>query len=192
MTAVQDARPQYTDALDQLEKLIATVTPADLDRPTPCPEFTLRQLLNHVVGGIHRFAYMGEGGRAEDCVAAVEDPSEEGWPAALGRARARVAAAWADDAKLGRPTFAPWGEVPGAVAVGGYLMELVTHSGDIARSLDNGFALDDGLARTALGIAEFVLPAEQRVPGVPFGAVRPVAEDADVHTRLAAWTGRSV
>ncbi len=72
MTAVQDARPQYLLALDQLEKLFAVITPADLDRPTPCTEFTLRQLLNHVVGGIHRFAYLGEGGRAEDIVAAIE------------------------------------------------------------------------------------------------------------------------
>lgn len=37
MTAVQDARPQYLTALDQLEKLFATITPADLDRPTPVP-----------------------------------------------------------------------------------------------------------------------------------------------------------
>ncbi|MFG2904809.1 TIGR03086 family metal-binding protein [Kitasatospora sp. NPDC048286] len=192
MTAVQDARPQYRSALDQLEKLFATITPADLERPTPCPEFTLRELLNHVVGGVHRFAYLGEGGHARDAVPAIEDPSDEGWPAALGRARARVTAAWADDAKLGRPTVVPWGEVPGAAAVGGYLMELVTHSWDIAVALDNGFALDDDLARTALGIAESALPAERRVPGVPFAAVRPVAEDADVHTRLAAWTGRTV
>ncbi|MFD4654109.1 TIGR03086 family metal-binding protein [Kitasatospora sp. NPDC058444] len=191
MTAVQDPRPQYLTALDQLEKLLATITPADLDRPTPCTEFTLRRLLSHVVGGIHRFAYMGEGGRAEDVVAAVEG-SDEGWPAALDRARTRVTAAWADDAKLGRPTAAPWGEVPGAAAVCGYLMELVTHSGDIARSLDNGFALDDDLARTALAVAESVLAAGPRAPGAPFAAARPVAEDADVHTRLAAFTGRTV
>ncbi|GHF58291.1 TIGR03086 family protein [Kitasatospora xanthocidica] len=191
MNAVQDARPQYLLALDQLEKLFATITPADLDRPTPCPEFTLRQLLNHVVGGVHRLAYMGEGGRAEDILPGIVDPSDEGWPAALGRARARVAAAWADDAKLGRPTFAPWGEVPGGAAVGGYVMEAVTHTWDIATSLGNGFVLDDGLAHTALGIAQAVLPAEGRGEGVPFGAVRPAAEDADVHTRLAAWLGRA-
>ncbi|MET8539657.1 TIGR03086 family metal-binding protein [Kitasatospora sp. NPDC004799] len=191
MTALQDARPQYQSALDQLAKLFATVTPADLERPTPCDEFTLRQLLNHVVGGIHRFAYIGEGGHAQDVVAAIEDPSDEGWPAALDRARARVTAAWADDAALARPAVAPWGEVPGAMAVGGYLMELVTHSWDIATALGGGFALDDELARTALGVAEAVLTPERRVPGVPFGAVRPVAEDADVHTRLAAWTGRT-
>ncbi|MEU8919583.1 TIGR03086 family metal-binding protein [Kitasatospora sp. NPDC048545] len=190
MNAVQDARPQYLLALDQLEKLFATITPADLDRPTPCTEFTLRRLLNHVVGGMHRLAYMGEGGRFDDIVPAIEDPSDEGWPAALGRARARATAAWADDAKLGRPTLAPWGEVPGGAVVGGYLMEAVTHTWDIATSLDNGFALDDTLAQTALGIARFVLPPEARGEDVPFGEVQPVAEDADVHTLLAAWLGR--
>ncbi|MEV7772344.1 TIGR03086 family metal-binding protein [Kitasatospora sp. NPDC086791] len=192
MNAVQDARPQYLLALDQLEKLIATITPADLDRPTPCTEFTLRQLLNHVVGGVHRLAYMGEGGRAADIVPAIEDPSDQGWPAALGRARARATTAWADDAKLGRPTSAPWGEVPGGAAVGGYLMEAVTHTWDIATSLGNGFVLDDALAHSALGIAQAVLPPEARGEGVPFGRVEPVAEDADVHTRLAAWLGRRV
>ncbi|MFJ9771776.1 TIGR03086 family metal-binding protein [Kitasatospora sp. NPDC101157] len=192
MSAVQDARPQYQTALAQLDRLFATVTPADLDRPTPCEEYTLRQLMNHVIGGIHRFAYMGEGGHAEDVVAAIDDPSDDGWTAVLDRARARVTAAWADDSKLGRPTFAPWGEVPGAVAVGGYVMELATHCWDIATALDKGFVLDDGVARTALAVAELVLPPESRVEGVPFGPVRPVAEDADVHTRLAAWTGRKV
>ncbi|MER7842865.1 TIGR03086 family metal-binding protein [Kitasatospora sp. NPDC096077] len=192
MNTVQDARPQYLTALGQLEKLFATVTPADLERPTPCAEFTLRQLLNHVVGGIHRFAYLGEGGRAEDVVAAIEDPSDDGWSAALGRAAARATAAWADDAKLGRPTFAPWGEAPGAVVVGGYVMETATHCWDIATALGTGFVLDDGLAHTALAVAELVLPPEARVEGVPFSPVRPVADGADVHTRLAAWTGRAV
>ncbi|MFE5582214.1 TIGR03086 family metal-binding protein [Kitasatospora sp. NPDC056531] len=192
MNAVQDARPQYLLALGQLEKLFAVITPAELDRPTPCEEFTLRQLLNHVVGGIHRFAYMGEGGHAEDVLAGIQDPSDEGWPAVLARAGARATAAWADDAKLGRPTFAPWGEVPGGMVVGGYVMEATTHAWDIAKSLDNGFVLDDGLAHTALAFAQVALPAESRVEGVPFAKVQAVAEDADVHTRLAAWMGRTV
>ncbi|MEV7599100.1 TIGR03086 family metal-binding protein [Kitasatospora sp. NPDC089797] len=192
MNAVQDTRPQYLTALAQLEELFAAVTPADLDRPTPCTEYTLRQLLNHVVGGVHRFAYLGEGGRAEDVVAAIEDPSDDGWPAALARAAARATAAWADDAKLGRPTFAPWGEAPGALVVGGYVMETATHCWDIATALGGDFVLDDGLAHTALAVAEIVLPPESRVPGTPFGPVRPVPGDADVHTRLAAWLGRAV
>ncbi|MFD0278585.1 TIGR03086 family metal-binding protein [Kitasatospora sp. NPDC127111] len=192
MDTTQDPRPLYQLALGQLEKLIAEVTPDALDRPTPCTEYDLRQLLGHVVGGVHRFAYIGEGGRAEDVVAATGDLPDDGWPAAFARARARATAAWADDAKLDRPSFAPWGEVPGRAAVGGYVMETVTHSWDIARSLRSGLALDEQLAEAALGIARFVLPAENRGGPVPFGEVRPVPADADTYARLAAWLGREV
>ncbi|MFJ9605413.1 TIGR03086 family metal-binding protein [Kitasatospora sp. NPDC101176] len=192
MTSVQDARPQYLLALGQLEKLFAEITPDALDRPTPCTDFTLRQLLGHVVGGVHRFAYMGEGGRAEDVVAATGDLPDDAWPAALERARDRAVAAWADDAKLDRPTHAPWGVVPGAIAVGGYLMEAVGHTWDIARALGSAQPLDDALSHAALAVAGAVLPAGHRGGAVPFDEVRPVAEDADVHTRLAAWLGREV
>ncbi|MEV0531759.1 TIGR03086 family metal-binding protein [Kitasatospora sp. NPDC050463] len=192
MDTTQDPRPLYLLALGQLEKLIAEVTPQALGRPTPCTEYDLRQLLSHVVGGVHRLAYMGEGGRAEDVVAATDELADDAWPAALGRARARAVAAWADDAKLDRPTVAPWGEVPGRAALGGYVMEAVTHSWDIARALDSRLALDEQLALTALAIAEAVLPPESRGGPVPFGTVRPAPADADAYTRLAAWLGRAV
>ncbi|MER8100511.1 TIGR03086 family metal-binding protein [Kitasatospora sp. NPDC094016] len=192
MNSVQDARPQYLLALGQLEKLFAEITPDALDRPTPCSAFTLRELLSHVVGGIHRFAYLGEGGRAEDVVAATGDLADDAWPGALARARARAAAAWADGAALDRPTHAPWGVVPGRAAVGGYLMETVAHTWDIARALGSRQPLDDALAHAALAVAQAVLSAEHRGGPVPFGEVRPVAPDADVHTRLAAWLGREV
>ncbi|MFF1797260.1 maleylpyruvate isomerase N-terminal domain-containing protein, partial [Kitasatospora sp. NPDC058263] len=81
MDTTQDPRPQYLLALGQLEKLIAEVTPEALDRPTPCPEYDLRQLLSHVVGGVHRLAYIGEGGRAEDVVAATGELADDAGPA---------------------------------------------------------------------------------------------------------------
>ncbi|MEU6232453.1 TIGR03086 family metal-binding protein [Kitasatospora sp. NPDC047058] len=192
MDTTQDPRPLYLLALGQLEKLIAEVTPDALGRSTPCTEYDLRQLLGHVVGGVHRFAYIGEGGRAEDVVAATGDLPDDAWPAAFARARARATAAWADDAKLDRPSFAPWGEVPGRAAVGGYVMEVVTHSWDIARALRSGTALDEQLAEVALGIALAVLPADRRGGPVPFGEVRPAPAGADAYTRLAAWLGREL
>ncbi|MFE2720897.1 TIGR03086 family metal-binding protein [Kitasatospora sp. NPDC059327] len=192
MDTTQDPRPLYLLALGQLEKLIAEVTPEALGRPTPCTAYDLRQLLSHVVGGVHRLAYIGEGGRAEDVVAATDELADDAWPAALGRARARAVAAWADDAKLDRPAVAPWGEVPGRAALGGYVMETVTHSWDIARALGSRLALDERLALTALSIAEAVLAPEHRGGPVPFGPVRPAPAGADAYTRLAAWLGREV
>ncbi|MFJ8430345.1 TIGR03086 family metal-binding protein [Kitasatospora sp. NPDC094019] len=192
MDTTQDPRPLYLLALGQLEKLIAEAAPETLDRPTPCTEYDLRTLLGHVVGGIHRLAYMGEGGHCEDVPATTGELPDDGWPAALDRARARVTAAWAEDAKLDRPTFAPWGEVPGRAAVGGYVLETATHAWDIARALGTALPLDERLAETALGVARAVLPAEPRGGAVPFGPVRPAPADADAYTRLAAYLGREV
>ncbi|AUG77069.1 hypothetical protein CFP65_2228 [Kitasatospora sp. MMS16-BH015] len=185
-----DPRPGYQAALDQLEKLVATITPEQLSLPTPCSEYDLRALLSHVIGGIHRIAYVGEGGHAGDVVAATGEIADDAWPAVLTRARARVTAAWADDARLDAVAVAPWGEVPGRAALGGYVMEAVTHTWDIARATGQEAALDDTLAEAALAVAKFVLPAERRGDDVPFGPVQPIADDAPAYHQLAAWLGR--
>lgn len=192
MDMTQDPRPLYLLALGQLQKLVAEVTPEVLDRPTPCSEYDLRALLGHTVGGVHRLAYIGEGGFAQDVAAQTGEIEDGEWPAVLGRARARVEAAWADDARLDRPAVAPWGEVPGRAAVGGYVMEVTTHTWDLAQALGSDMPLDESVAHAALGIARFVLPAEPRGGAVPFGRVRPAPADAGPYAQLAAWLGREV
>ncbi|WP_441246241.1 TIGR03086 family metal-binding protein [Kitasatospora sp. McL0602] len=187
---MNDPRPSYQRALDQLAKLIATITPEQLELPTPCTEYDLRTLLGHTVGGVHRIAYVGEGGHSNDVPATVGEIDDDAWPAVLDRARTRVTAAWADAATLDRPAMAPWGEVPGRAALGGYVMEAVTHAWDIAHATGQEAALDDELALTALAVAEHVLPAEPRGGELPFGPVRPAPADAPPYRRLAAWLGR--
>jgi uncharacterized protein (TIGR03086 family) len=186
-----DPRPLYLRALDQLEKVFAAVTPADLDRPTPCTDYDLRELLSHVIGGIHRCAYVGEGGRAMDLFPGVGQVDDTDWPGALSRARARATRAWADDATLDRVVEVPWGTVPGRIAMGGYVMEAVTHSWDIAQVVTPATALDEELALAALGIATTALPADRDRTGLPFGPLQEVPADADAYSRLAGWLGRT-
>jgi hypothetical protein len=52
---------------------------------------------------------------------------DDGWLAAYAVARARVTAAWADDARLDALVEVPWGKVPGRVALSGYVQEILTH-----------------------------------------------------------------
>ncbi|MFF7457343.1 TIGR03086 family metal-binding protein [Kitasatospora sp. NPDC008115] len=192
MDTAQDPRPLYQLALDQLEKLFSEAGPEKLDRPTPCTEYDLRALLDHVVGGVHRLAYTGEGGLSNDVAAATGGVPDDGWPAALGRARARVTTAWAEDAKLDRPTSVPWGELSGREAVGSYVLETVIHSWDVARALGTDHTLDEALGEAALAIALAMMPAEPRGGAVPFGPVQPVPAGAGAYTRLAAHSGRTV
>ncbi|MGW1375040.1 TIGR03086 family metal-binding protein [Streptomyces sp. NPDC002446] len=187
-----DPRPQFLNALDQLEKLVSGLDPALLGRPTPCDAYDLRALLSHTVGAIHRIAYIGEGGRGMDVPAAAGEIADTDWGGALGRARARAAAAWAGDDKLDREFEVPWGLATGRIALSGYVMETVTHTWDIAQVIAPEAKLDEELAHMAFGIAQKVLPAEPRGGEMPFAEVRPVPDDADIHRRLAGWLGRAV
>ncbi|ARH89467.1 MULTISPECIES: TIGR03086 family metal-binding protein [Streptomyces] len=187
-----DPRPQFLGALDQLEKLVSGLDPALLDRPTPCDAYNLRELLGHTLGAIHRIAYIGEGGRGFDLPAAAGQIADTDWGGAVGRARARAAAAWADDDKMDREFEVPWGVAAGRIALSGYVMETVTHTWDIAQVIAPEAELDEDLAGMAFSLAQKILPAEPRGGEVPFAKVQPVPDDADIHRRLAAWLGRAV
>ncbi|MEU9125215.1 TIGR03086 family metal-binding protein [Streptomyces sp. NPDC048506] len=192
MDAAFDPRPVFLSALDQLEKLVGRLDPAQLDRPTPCHLYDLRALLGHTLGAIHRIAYIGEGGRGMDLPAAAGEIADTDWAGAIGRARARAATAWADDAKLDREVEVPWGLAVGRIALGGYVMETVTHTWDIAQVIAPEAELDEALAHTALGIARKVLPPTPRGGEIPFGEVQAVPDDADAYRQLAGWLGRTV
>lgn len=192
-----DPRGLYGQAADQLAGLITAVRPEQLDRPTPCPGFDVGGLLSHVVGGTLRVAQIGEGGgpgevdpdaEAESGVSGVAD---DAWPAAFSDARTRLAAAWADDAKLDAVLTAPWGTMPGRFLLAGAVMELVTHSWDLAQALGRVGELDGELARVALRIAEQAVPAEHRGGDVPFGPPVPAPQGSGPYGELAAWLGRT-
>jgi uncharacterized protein (TIGR03086 family) len=190
--ADDDPRPAFLSAIDQLEQLAARVTPEQLDGASVLPGWDTRKLISHIVGDIHRIAYAGEGGRLRDVAALAGQIADDDWAGAVRRARVRAAAAWADDAKLGGSYTAAWGEVTGAMALRGYVMELGTHTWDLARSTDPAADLDAELGVIALAAARQVAPADQRRPGGPFGPVQPVPAGAGVYDQLAGWLGRTV
>ncbi|MFI2027260.1 TIGR03086 family metal-binding protein [Streptomyces buecherae] len=198
--AVPDPRPQYERAADQMAALIDAVSPDRWGAPTPCAEFDVRALLGHVVRGTHGAAELGATAARAGAAGAPEglsggsdaaaDVPDDGWAMAYARARAELAAAWADDAALAAPVRMPWGEVPGRGVLAAHVLDVVAHAWDLARALGDRRPLDPELARVALAGARQMLPAERRGGPVPFGPVRPAPEGADAYEELAAWLGR--
>jgi uncharacterized protein (TIGR03086 family) len=174
----------------QTESIVAAVESGQLALPTPCPEYDVRALLGHMVGGLNRIAVVGEGGDGMAVDPRADDVPDDGWLAAYAVARARVTAAWADDARLDALVEVPWGKVPGRIALSGYVQEILTHGWDLARATGQPTELDPALASWVLAVAQRILPPEPRGGEIPFGPVLPVPPDAGPYARLAAWLGR--
>ncbi|MBJ6640489.1 TIGR03086 family protein [Streptomyces sp. DHE7-1] len=187
-----DPRPYYVRATEQAAALIKTVRPEDLARPTPCSEFDVRGLLGHVVGGTRRIAVVGEGGDGLAVDPSTDGVADDGWAAAYDEVRVRVLGAWESDERMVATVRVPWGEVPGHAALSGYVMEIVTHTWDLAEALGHPWELDPELAEFSLANARRVLPdSRPRDAATPFAARTGAPEGAGTYERLAAWLGRT-
>jgi len=172
--------------------IAAGVGPDQLSRPTPCAQYDVAALVDHLVGAGFRAAALGRGeqptGEAFPHVELADAPDE------LRRAAKEAETAWADDAALDATITMPWGEeYRGSTLVDMYLTEMAAHSWDLAVATGQVDRLDPELPGTALQAARAMLKPEYRnlaEEGSPYGSeVQPPA-DADDWERLAAFTGR--
>jgi uncharacterized protein (TIGR03086 family) len=180
-----------TDACAATERVVAGVTPAHYGRPTPCTEWDVRTLLNHVLGTLAlgrdllsdsppRDPAMGPGGLpSADMVG--DDPLD-----AYRTGVADLLAAAGDD--LGRTHTTPLGEMPGQVLVGFTTVDILVHGWDLARATGQDAPVDPSLAADVLAFAHQSVTDDSRAPLI--GPAVPVAADAPVMDRLAGYMGR--
>jgi uncharacterized protein (TIGR03086 family) len=168
-----DAVSTLSAALDQAGELLASVAPADLDQPTPCEGWTVRELGDHLAASPGRSLEMARGGSVD-------------WGAASGIPQDRWATQFRADAAA---LLAHWESQDEVGGVDFTTAELAVHAWDLAQAVDPGRPLDDAVAERALAAMRQGLTPENRA-GV-FAPEVPVADDASVHDRLAAWAGRT-
>ncbi len=182
-----DHRPALFQAQDWMHSLLAQVQPEHFDLPTPCDGWDVRELVGHLFLVAERITLVGQGGNAmsisQDTVQVPDDLA-----AGFGERVEASRQAWSDDDSLTRLAVVPWGEVPGAIALAGYLPELVAHSWDLATATGQPAEADPEVAAVALGAAQRAIPAERE--GFPFGPVVPSEPDDSPTTRFVHWMGR--
>lgn len=178
-------------ALTTAERVVSEVTAGDLDRPTPCAGWTVRDLLGHLVATARQADAVGRGARAT-AAGSLRLDRRDRWAATFATAAGKARAAWASDAVRPADVRAPWGLVPAPVALSGFVLELAAHTHDLAVALDRRGPLDAELATAALRIAERLVPAELRTGSDAYADPVAVPPGTDVHGRLAAFLGRAV
>ncbi|WP_342801523.1 TIGR03086 family metal-binding protein [Nocardia sp. No.11] len=178
-------------AAEPLSKLLRTLTPDQLTAPTPCAEFDVRALLNHLLfWGPSLVGAASKAAVAPPAAAETEvDLTAGDWSTALETQLGELAAAWRDPAawqgttRLGGPT-----ELPASLVGGMVVGELIVHGWDLARALGTTVEWDDDLLDYVLD--ETAATADQgRAMGI-YGPEIPVAADAPLLDRILGLTGR--
>lgn len=185
--ALGDPRPAFRAATAWVVELLEGVSDDQLDSPTPCDDFDVRTLSAHLVAVAHRAAALAEGADIRTMASIAEQYDVRTYAALIDQALD----SWSDDTKLSVMVQMPWGEVPGAGALWGYVSETLVHAWDLAVATGRPAEADAELAETTLGVARQFIPAAIRTdPAVPFGPVVEPRPEAGPTERLANWTGR--
>jgi uncharacterized protein (TIGR03086 family) len=181
-----------------LRPVLDRISPADLDRPTPCAGWDLRALLEHMTGQDHGFAAAVRAARTGgevDVSAFAPRPLGPSPAATVATGLDEVVAAFADGAES--PVLLPefGARLPLPIVAGMHLVDTLVHGWDVAAALGvqagYGAELDTEVVAAALAMAEQVPDDTAReAPGAPFGHALTAPADADPWTRTLTLLGR--
>ena len=161
--------------LDQVSSLLETVGPEDDDRPTPCKDWSVTELVDHLVQTPKKFASMVRG---EDVDWSAPTPHENDPLTAYRQHADGLRAALADNPEA--PPGPEW-----------QCAEIAVHTWDLATALGRSTAdLDPEVAERGIAFMQPSLNDDNRSPA--FDPEQPAPPDADAYTRIAAFAGRRV
>ncbi|SHF00937.1 TIGR03086 family metal-binding protein [Streptoalloteichus hindustanus] len=152
MNDTDNALLTYFDAAargfgDRLRQVPAT----HWESPTPCTEWNVRQLVNHMIQGSRTYVALLRGGSSGEFMANLNQHALDGDPvAAHQEAVAECRAAFHADGALDRIVDYPFGPVPGRQLLGLYVVDAVVHTWDLARAVQLDERLDPDTVRWVL------------------------------------------
>ena len=166
-----------------LAEVVGGVDPSDLDLPTPCEDFTVRGVLEHMLTGATAFAAAFRGDAAGD--PDLSDPLGTFGPT-LGALGAAVNAPGALDGTIA----SPFGPMPGEQFARFVVLDGLAHGWDLAQATGQPYVPADELVTSVADFAHQVLDPIRGEGS--FGPAQTAPDGASPIDTLAAYTGRTV
>jgi uncharacterized protein (TIGR03086 family) len=190
MATLVDLEP----ATRRMADLVRGVPDELLDRPTPCPAYTLGDLLDHVAGFALAFAAAATKTIGD---ASSQGPSGDAsqlgddWRTRIPHDLAALAEAWREPEAWTGMTRAGGVDLPGEVAGLIALDELVVHGWDVARASGQAYDCDPRSLEVVHDfVAQFSGAGQEETRAGLFGPVVEVPDDAPLLDRVIGLTGR--
>jgi uncharacterized protein (TIGR03086 family) len=171
---------------DQTAKLVAGITPAELDAPSTCAGWDVRATLNHLLGATWMFTLVNQGQTAdEDAGDVIGDDASLAVTAA---AKENLASWRQPDAFEGDRAYV-FGTFPATVAAMLNLGEVVVHNWDVARATGQELVIDPGVGQMVYDWSMSIPLDDFRDHGA-FGPAVAVPASAPIIDRLVGLLGR--
>lgn len=181
--------PQLTDAADAAARVVAGVDPAQFAEPTPCTEWDVRALLNHLIlwtsYSLERRAH-GESVAPE--LVEHDFAAEPGFAAVYRSQLDQALAAWADPAVWDRKLNVMGTATAAADVAALMVAEMVLHGWDLAVATGQPYTVPAATAVAALEAIDANAELFRQYQG--FADPVPVPSDAPVLARALAASGR--
>ena len=188
-----DVVATFERVLDRTNEVVDRVEPNQLGNPTPCTEWDVRAVINHITGGATMFAECVEQGSVPDSRLGelmggdnLGDDFKGNYRAASDRARATFGTPGA----LDKMVKLPFGEMPAGVVLNIAIMDVMTHAVDIAKATGQSID-DDEILAIALDVGRQLITDDFRRSGV-FDAEQPAGPNVSAADKLLAFAGRKV
>jgi len=170
-------------AAAEAARVVAGVPGHPMDAPTPCDDWDLRTLVNHVIlwtaYSAERRAY-GES-VAEDLMS-KDFTADPGFAQDYAAQIDRAVAAWSDPAAWERELGVMGSGTPAADVAAMLIAEMVLHGWDIARATGQEYACDEAVAANVLATVEAQGELFRQYQG--FAAIVSLSADQDGATVL--------
>ncbi|MFF0486582.1 TIGR03086 family metal-binding protein [Streptomyces sp. NPDC004435] len=175
-----------TRVQDTVGALVRATAPHQFDRPTSCTDWTVRDLLDHLVWENIIWGGLAQGTPPTDGHA--EDHLGHDHIAAFETAAADARAAFRQPGMLDRS----FGPAPGRRLVEQLLIELLVHGWDLAAALDRDRDLEPDIARAALPVVREIYGDLPRTVGGSIASAQPAPDHAPALDQVAAFLGRRI
>lgn len=177
-------------ALEATGRLVAAVGPDQWNLPTPCDDWDVRVLVNHIVTGNFWAAELGGGKTIEEVGDRLDGDVLGDDPSAVWKESAVVASeVFSRPGALELPAAVSYGPVPNEVYLGHRVLDVLVHGWDLASATGQDTVLDPELVEACWIVVEPMRDELGASGAFGDGHVK-APEGADRQTELLAVLGR--
>jgi uncharacterized protein (TIGR03086 family) len=180
---------EMTSAADAAARTVASVTADQFPQPTPCTEWDVHGLVNHLIlWTSYSLEARAHGGSVSEEMTDRDFAAEPGFAAAYRAQLDRALAAWADPKVWTQELNVMGSPTPAADIAALNIAEMVLHGWDLAAATGQSYTVDPAAAAAALQAVEANAGLYRQYKG--FAEPVTIAADASALDRALALSGR--